>query len=124
MSSFRMRWSGCMTQSRIFSSCTLAIAESDPDLARPLVDGLPHLRAEAIFAVRYEMATTLDDVLSRRTRARLKLRDASAAAAPSVAALIAGELGWDDAERDRQIAEYLERIAADRAPLDAMTSDR
>ena len=37
----------------------------------PLVPGLPYLRAEAIHAVRAEMATTLDDVLSRRTRARL-----------------------------------------------------
>jgi glycerol-3-phosphate dehydrogenase len=42
------------------------------------------------------MATTLDDVLSRRTRARLLLRDATAAAADEVARLIAPELGWDE----------------------------
>ena len=44
------------------------------------------------------MATTLDDVLSRRTRARLLDRAAAVAAAPAVAALLAGELGWDDDE--------------------------
>ena len=40
------------------------------------------------------MACTVDDVLSRRTRARLLARDASAAAADDVAALLAAELGW------------------------------
>jgi glycerol-3-phosphate dehydrogenase len=74
----------------------LSLGETDPSLDEALVPGLPYRRAEAIYAVREEMATTLDDVLSRRTRARLLARDASAAAAADVAALIAPELGWDD----------------------------
>lgn len=88
------------------ATTVLAIAESDPAMAELLVPGLPYLRAEAIFAVRYEMASTVDDILSRRTRARLQTRDASAAAVESVADLLAAELGWDLEERDRQIAEY------------------
>ncbi|MGH9048787.1 MAG: FAD-dependent oxidoreductase, partial [Acidimicrobiia bacterium] len=56
------------------------LIDTDPGLGDPLVPGLPYLRAEAVFAVRHEMATTLDDVLSRRTRARLLARDASARA--------------------------------------------
>jgi glycerol-3-phosphate dehydrogenase len=88
----------------------LAIAESDQSLAEPLVPGLHYLRAEAIFAVRYEMATTVDDILSRRTRARLETRDASADAAAAVAALLAPELGWDEAEQARQVADYRARI--------------
>jgi glycerol-3-phosphate dehydrogenase len=44
------------------------------------VPGLAYLRAEAVFAVRHEMATTLDDVLTRRTRAHL--RDRAATLAP------------------------------------------
>ncbi len=48
----------------------LALVADDPDLGAPLVPGLPYLRAEARYAVRHEMAQTLDDVLSRRTRAR------------------------------------------------------
>ena len=43
---------------------------------------------------------------SRRTRARLLGRDDSAAAAAEVAALIADDLGWDDAEQARQVAAY------------------
>jgi glycerol-3-phosphate dehydrogenase len=85
---------------------------ADRHLGDALVPGLPYLRAEAIRAVRDEMARTLDDVLSRRTRARLLARDASAAAAESVAELIAPELGWDAAETSRQVAAY--RAAADR----------
>ncbi len=91
--------------------------QSDPSLAAPLVDGLPYLRAEALFAVRHEMATTVDDVLSRRTRARLYGRDDSAAAADAVAELIGPELGWNEsqarssAEAYRQLCEH-ERTAA------------
>src|SRR6478752_2220897 len=64
-----------------------ALTVDRPDLAEPLVPGLPYLRAEATYAVRHEMARTLDDVLSRRTRALLLARDASADAAASVAEL-------------------------------------
>lgn len=77
-----------------------------PELAGPLVPGLEYTRAEAVHAVRHEMATTLDDVLLRRTRAHLQHRDACLAAAPAVARLLADELGWDTAETERQLAEY------------------
>ena len=92
----------------------LAIAESDPALAEALVPGLPYLRAEAVFGVRYEMARTVDDVLSRRTRARLLGRDDSAHAAAATAALIGPLLGWDDTEQDRQAAAYVALITAER----------
>jgi glycerol-3-phosphate dehydrogenase len=84
-------------------------------LGEALVPGLPYLRAEAVHAVRHEMARTLDDVLSRRTRARLLARDASAAAAGDVAALIGPELGWDAAEAERQVQSYRAAVAHERA---------
>jgi glycerol-3-phosphate dehydrogenase len=83
-----------------------AMIAADPALGEPLVPGLPYRRAEAVYAVRYEMATTLDDVLSRRTRARLRDRDATAAAADDVASLVAPELGWSEDEREAQVAAY------------------
>ncbi|MCC5951320.1 MAG: glycerol-3-phosphate dehydrogenase/oxidase [Acidimicrobiia bacterium] len=91
-----------------------AMVDADPTLGEPLVAGLPYLRAEALFAVRYEMATTVDDVLTRRTRARLLLRDASAAAAESVADLIGDELGWDADERERQVEDYRAQVRTER----------
>ena len=92
----------------------LALVDSDSRLGQPLVTGLPYLRAEAVWAVEAEMATTLDDVLSRRTRARLLARDASAAAADDVARLIAPALGWDDDEITRQVGHYRRSVAAER----------
>jgi len=93
----------------------LRLIEADATLGDPLVPGLPYRRAEAVFAVRHEMATTLDDVLSRRTRARLLGRDATDAAAPGVARLIAPELGWSAEEVERQVATYRAGLAAERA---------
>jgi glycerol-3-phosphate dehydrogenase len=54
-------------------------------------------------------------VLARRTRARLQARDASAAAAPDVAALLAAELGWSPAETAAQTAAYVALVDAERA---------
>jgi glycerol-3-phosphate dehydrogenase len=89
----------------------LELVEHDPSLGEPLVEGTDYLRAEAVHAARHEMARTLTDVLARRTRALLQARDASVAAAPAVAALVAPELGWDDAEVERQVAAYRELAA-------------
>ena len=92
----------------------LDLERDTPELREPLVAGLPYRRSEAVYAVRQEMATTLDDVLSRRTRARLLGRDATAAAAESVAELIAPELGWDARRTATEVASYREALAAER----------
>jgi glycerol-3-phosphate dehydrogenase len=42
-------------------------------------------------------------------------RDASVAAAPAVARLLAAELGWDNAERDRQVRAYSDNVSRERA---------
>ncbi len=96
------------------AAALLALVDAEPTLGEPLVPGLPYLRAEAVYAARHEMATSVDDVLSRRTRARLLARDASAAAAESVASLLAPELGWDHDETERQVAAYRALVDAER----------
>ncbi|HJV08705.1 MAG TPA: glycerol-3-phosphate dehydrogenase/oxidase [Acidimicrobiales bacterium] len=83
-----------------------AMVAADPTLGEALVPTLPYLRAEAVYAARYEMARTLDDVLARRTRSSILARDAARAAAPSVARLVAPELGWDEAEVAAQVEAY------------------
>ena len=88
-----------------------ALISADPSLAAPLVPGLSYVAAEAVYAARQEMARTVDDVLSRRTRARLLDRAASGEAAPLVGRLLAPELGWDDEETARQVAAYRRSIA-------------
>jgi hypothetical protein len=69
------------------------------------------------------MARTVDDVLSRRTRARLLARDASDVAADDVGRLIQSELGLSDDEVAAQVADYRAQLAHEReanaAPTDA-----
>jgi glycerol-3-phosphate dehydrogenase len=94
-----------------------ALESERPELAQPIVPGLEYTKAEVVYAAREEMARSVDDVLSRRTRARLLARDASAAAAAEVARLIGPVIGWDDAAAAASIAEYhtlvdTERVSA------------
>lgn len=94
-----------------------AMIERDPSMGGPLVPGLPYLRAEALYSARYEMAATLDDVLSRRTRALLLARDAAAAVADDVADLVGDELGWDEATRKREVDAFRAKATQERDPL-------
>jgi glycerol-3-phosphate dehydrogenase len=58
------------------------------------------------WAARHEMARTVEDVLSRRTRSLLLDARAAIEAAPRVAQLLATELGRDDAWASAQAAEF------------------
>ncbi len=99
----------------------LALADGRPELLEPLVDGLPYLGAEAVFAVRTEMARSVSDVLDRRTRASLRDARATARAAARVAGLIGPELGWDAARIASEADRYATALLAEltRAGLDA-----
>ncbi|GGO25489.1 glycerol-3-phosphate dehydrogenase/oxidase [Deinococcus humi] len=67
---------------------------------------LPYSEAEVRWAARQEQARTVEDVLSRRTRALLLNARASAATAPRVAAILAEELGRDEAWQATQVDAY------------------
>jgi glycerol-3-phosphate dehydrogenase len=100
-----------------------ALSKAQTGLDEPLVPGLPYIKAEAVHAARAEMCMTLDDVLSRRTRARLFDRPAAVAAADDVARLIAPEMGWDDAEVQRQVAEFRKLCASEQTAAVTSESD-
>ena len=92
-----------------YGSDAAAIEElmrKDPDLAKPLVESLPYVAAEVVWAVRQEMARTLEDVLCRRTRALFLNARAALEAAPKVASLMARELGRDAAWESLQLASF------------------
>jgi glycerol-3-phosphate dehydrogenase len=77
-----------------------------PELAQALHPALPINGAQVVWAVREEMARTVDDVLARRTRALFLNAPAAVAMAPAVAGLMARELGRDEAWRQRQLLEF------------------
>jgi len=93
------------------------ILQANPALARPIVDGLPHTEAEIVYAVRHELAGTVDDILSRRIRARLMARDASAQAAPRVAQILQAELGLSAQATAQQVGDYLAAVALEKSVL-------
>jgi glycerol-3-phosphate dehydrogenase len=84
------------------------LARADAELARPLHAELPYTGAEVVWAARAEMARTVEDVLARRTHALLLNARAATAMAPRVAALLAAELGRDDAWQRTQVDAFRE----------------
>lgn len=79
---------------------------AQPSLGEIMIEGLPYVGAEVVFAVRHEMAVTLEDVLSRRTRALLFDRRSALHAAPAVARMMADILGWDEERIAREIDAF------------------
>ena len=71
------------------------LAETDERLRAPLHPRLGITGAEVRWACRREMARTVDDVLSRRTRCLLFDAQAAIEVAPRVAELMATELGYE-----------------------------
>jgi glycerol-3-phosphate dehydrogenase len=87
------------------------LIESDGQLGEKLHSELPYMKAEVIWAVRHEMARTIEDVLARRTRALFLNARAAIEMVPTVADLMAPELGWDGSAKTRQLAAFREVAA-------------
>ena len=82
------------------------LIQAEPGLAARLDEALPYSRALVVWAVRHEMARTVDDVLSRRMRATQLDAAAARRMAPEVAALMADELGQGEDWRRREVAAF------------------
>ncbi len=95
------------------SGDVLALADGRPELLEPMIPGLPYTGAEVLYAAREEMAGTLDDVLSRRTRAMIQRAQPTMDAAPAVATLIAPDMGWDEDEAREQVARFTQACQKD-----------
>lgn len=83
-----------------------ALIKENPFLKEKIIEGFPYLQAQVIWAVRKEMARTVEDVLARRIR--LLFLDAKAAmeAAPVVAGLMMNELGYDEEWKYSQVNTF------------------
>jgi glycerol-3-phosphate dehydrogenase len=83
-----------------------ALSSRDPSLRESLHRDLPVTAAEVVWAARHEMARTVEDMLARRVRALFLNARAAVEMAPRVAAILAGELGHDEAWQRAQIAAF------------------
>ena len=96
---------------RVYGADAPAIEDlmrTDAALGAPLDEALPYRAAEAVWAVREEMARTVEDVLARRTRALFLNARAAMRMAPRVAQLMAEELGKDATWQTAQVASFNE----------------
>ena len=86
----------------------------------PLMDALgrqsdlPYIWAEVAFAVTADLATTVDDVLSRRVPLLLVGRDQGLDVAARVADVAGDVLGWDAERRSSEIERYQKSVANSR----------
>jgi glycerol-3-phosphate dehydrogenase len=85
-----------------------ALSAQNPALDSLLHPRLPFRLREVVWAARYEMARTVEDVLARRTRALFLDARAAIEAAPSVAALLARELHRCDAWMANDLESFQE----------------
>jgi glycerol-3-phosphate dehydrogenase len=82
------------------------LVEGRPDLGALLNPEMPIRAAQVFWAVRHEMARTIDDVLARRTRVLSLNARAAIAMAPAVARLMACEMGRDERWQHEQVTEF------------------
>lgn len=86
----------------------LALASEDPSLANPLAPPWPMLEAEVVWAVRREMALTLEDVLTRRNLLFYLAGPSLETPARRAAQRMAVELGWDPDRTEREVTDLLD----------------
>jgi len=95
----------------------LAIAGERGELTQAIVLGRPDLLAEVVIAARREQATTVGDVLLRRTRlgvlAARELGEGDPSPAARVADTLGRELGWDAARVADELARFVVEARAE-----------
>ena len=84
----------------------LSLAEEKTECQGYISESLQILKAQIFWAVRKEMARTVEDVLARRTRALFLNARESLKIAPQVAEILKAELKKDDEWKKVQLEEY------------------
>jgi glycerol-3-phosphate dehydrogenase len=92
----------------------LRLVTEDPSLGQPLAGTEDYLRAEVVYAASHEGARHVDDVLARRTRISIETWHRGLDSVEECARLMAGVLGWDEAQIAREVNFYERRVAAER----------
>jgi glycerol-3-phosphate dehydrogenase len=88
----------------------LDLVKAQPALGKRLIEDLPFILAEVVYACREEMAMRLDDTLARRMRVELEDRQRGVGVAEEASSLMANELGWSPAAVSAEIEEYTRAV--------------
>jgi glycerol-3-phosphate dehydrogenase len=84
----------------------LELEEEQPELTEVLSESLPLRKSQVVWAVRHEMARTIEDMLGRRVRALFLDANEAFRIAPQVAEIMASELGKDEHWKQSQIEAF------------------
>ena len=90
----------------------LETIEADSSLGEPLEHAPDYLRAEVAYGVTHEGALHLEDMLLHRVRLDFEQPDRGKAAAPEIAGIMADLLGWDDAQREAEVSNWVAQADA------------
>ncbi len=88
----------------------LEVAKHEAQLLEPIFEGGAPILAEVVYAIREEMAQTIEDILLRRIGVQFHGWKEAAKAAPVVAQLMAREFGWSQAQSNEALSAYLASI--------------
>jgi glycerol-3-phosphate dehydrogenase len=88
----------------------LNLTTENPKLKKPIVAGSSSVMAEVAYGVQEEMATSIEDILARRTGLQLFSWEQARLAAPAVGAIMARELGWSSSRQEAAVEEYVSKI--------------
>ncbi len=89
----------------------LNLTKDNPRLKEPIVAGSASVLAEVVYGVWEEMATSIEDILARRTGLQLFSWEQARAAAPTVGAVMACELDWSPSQQKDAVKEYVNKIS-------------
>lgn len=103
------------------ASLVAGLIVSDRSLGSALVEGLPDVEAEVVFAARAEDARSLSDVLIRRTHLFWQAPQQGLECAERACALLARELQWSKEQERASREAYEEEVARSRAFLSPPT---
>jgi glycerol-3-phosphate dehydrogenase len=92
------------------SQGVLELTIDSPDLLQTILPGGRAIRAEVVYAVRYEMALKIEDVLARRIGMQFYSWSDCIEAAPVVASLMQKEMEWTKAATRDAVASYVQKI--------------
>ena len=81
-------------------------SQLDKSLLEPLIEGLPYLKAEILYAVTHEGARSVEDVLSRRTRINFEAKDQGLGVVNEVVKIIETALGWSESMGKESAKSY------------------
>ena len=88
------------------ASGILKLQENEPHLKEKLHPNYPYTLAEVVWAIRHEMARTVEDILARRIRLLFLDAHASIACCEKVAEILASELNQDKKWKQNQISAF------------------